>query len=116
MNRPIEFRIWIDAFGGEMIYPDSIKINNDGLIESERYYGGMLMQFTGLTDKQGRKIYEGDILKFDYGENCGIGAVEYREIMFMIVSKHGAAFQDTISTMKNSKIIGNIFENPELLK
>lgn len=106
-------------------------------------------QFTGINDKNGKEIYEGDILKFHYffqslGENLGvkedehelIGVVHWGEFGWGIESIKGEHWQSytgydseegnsnfiELSYMNESsiheesfEIIGNIYENPELL-
>lgn len=68
-------------------------------------------QFTGLTDKSGDKIFEGDIVKC---ENF-IGEVIYRGDGFCI--KNIPQFVDKSSwyIFNNCNVIGNIYDNPELL-
>ena len=72
-----------------------------------------LGQDTGLTDKSGDEIYEGDIIKDGWSEN-NIGVVKFAEI--------GGYFDLDIGYMEcmhaqsdDSEIIGNIYDNPELL-
>ena len=60
-------------------------------------------QFTGLTDKTGKKIFEGDILSSNWGYK---GEVEFDSIMY---AKLECVFNE------NCEIIGNIHDNPELL-
>lgn len=77
-----------------------------------------LLQFTGLADKNGKEIYEGDIVKYSLpGEKKEDGEIEYIER----VEYSGSCFciDETIpldAFNEIVEIIGNIFENPELLK
>ena len=66
-----------------------------------------LMQFVGLTDKNGKKIYEGDIVS---SSNKGIKKVFWSKLdcQFAIDGTY-------LYRMADIEIIGNIYENPELL-
>ncbi len=69
-----------------------------------------LMQYTGLKDKNGREIYEGDILKDLDGNK--------EEVIWdegCVFIKHQDGTSDFISVRNYFEIIGNIYENPELL-
>lgn len=77
-----------------------------------------LMQFTGLLDKNWKEIYEGDIVKFDplikMGNCDGTFAVEIKWNEFGWYPWWGTIPQ--IQADHGCQIIGNIYENPELLK
>ena len=78
-----------------------------------------LMQYTGLKDKNGKEIYEGDVLSkesywgwfvgFEDGAFCKVPLNEVQRLNW----EHYRLIQDKISDWE---IIGNIYENPELLE
>ena len=82
-------------------------------------------QYIGLTDKNGEKIFEGDICKFrewDNGKMCWIGYVHFEHCQFII---SGGANEECPSNFhlvlsrfspENIEVIGNIHDNPELLE
>lgn len=76
----------------------------------------ILMQSTGLFDKNGKEIFEGDIL----GTKDGLlnGVVEYRADLGMFVNSliRYNNFERLCNIGSDREIIGNIYENPELLE
>ncbi|OFI48843.1 hypothetical protein BG261_05490 [Floricoccus tropicus] len=83
-----------------------------------------LMQYTGLKDKDGAEIYEGDIVSYNFFEFSFIGVVKNDCYCFYIedVFDDTHDFDDFVDTTNGTPkcddliVIGNIYENPELLE
>jgi hypothetical protein len=104
--REIKFRQWLDRWH-KMHY-------GIGMVKQDGHWGGPpsvnftidpIMQFTGLKDKNGKEIYEGDIIT----ERKYQAVVEWDEKSLQF-NCHG------MLDGKNYEVIGNIYENPELLE
>ncbi len=69
------------------------------------------LQYTGISDKYGKYIYDGDVVK----TLAGNGFIEWRKGCFHICwnKNAGTTLHDTLP--KYMEVIGNIYENPELL-
>lgn len=117
MNRPIKFRCWED-YSKCMLQPEYI--NDDGTplwfdIDSQTLcnYGPVseLMQFTGLLDRNGKEVYEGDVVQRS-GQDYGL-PVTFKDGEWTI-NENG-----NLHTAVNAfsyEVIGNVFSNPELLE
>lgn len=76
----------------------------------------VLMQSTGFTDKNGKEIFEGDIIdSYDVGLS---GIIEFRSDLGAFVSTliEYNNFERLCNVANSTQIIGNIYENPELLE
>ncbi len=78
------------------------------------------MQFTGLKDKNGKEIYEGDIIagvEGIYRRDARPTAITFEKGVFGF---NGTSFSEGESelnwTTEKAEVIGNIYENPDLLK
>ncbi len=75
-------------------------------------------QYTELKDKNGKKIFEGDIIKFIYENKEKIRAIVFEKGEFLAkddTTAFGPTFRH-IRLCSNIEVIGNIYDNPELLK
>lgn len=70
-----------------------------------------IMQYTGLKDKNGKEIFEGDIIEHYYH---GLSEVFYQNGGYKINGKLSVVGFGSLS--RATRIIGNIYENPELIK
>ena len=123
--REIKFR-GIDNANDEWIYGSLVKVDEDYHILEEgetqahaynRVDKDSIGQYTGLKDKDGKEIYEGDILEFSKGS---IMYVEWDDDfkIFVLTDPRINLKNGSIGNwyVEKTKIIGNIFENKELLK
>jgi hypothetical protein len=105
--RPIKFRIW-DKKLKMMIPIRELKFREDG--KGYKY----LMQYTGLKDKNGKEIYEGDIIDF-----AGLKPIEiiYEETRFRTKMYNSEPINLTNKGCEEfAEVIGNIYQNKELLE
>jgi len=119
--REIKFRAW-NEFRQKIESVLGLNFESEGKVFVHHPDGDTLrngnssqiMQFTGLHDKNGREIWEGDIVRLFYYEHFKskehIGIVEW-EYDCWSVSKHSYRIE-----WADSEVIGNIWENPELSK
>lgn len=123
--REIKFRVWL-INEKKMIIP--LSVHNDNTIKTQKedkndivvkWYNFPnecnIMQYTGLLDKTGKEIYESDIIKSIQGVGFVIMPVIWSIGRTGYFPFNGCTVIDTVCP-NDSEIIGNIYENPELLK
>ncbi len=135
MNREIKFRVWdkerkefiewlnadpmIQCASGALLCWERTQ-NKDGsygediiVNKPEFSINLVIQQYTGLKDKDGKEIYEGDIMIYENKYQI----VDFRYggwyIHYEAPNKSESSFLETVF---DRKIIGNIFENPDLIK
>lgn len=145
MNREIKFRAWDKDYNSfryleltnNREVSEELVVGKNRLPRPESY--SKWMQYTGLSDKNGREIYEGDIVN-QYGF-VAKGIVEHGEYKIDDFSNHdrqhkhygwhikpipnynvvndilsNTSYESLLSTQNGIEVIGNIYEHPELLK
>lgn len=134
MNREILFRgkhihamdsnehlngTWVHGYLSDKDYIYDKSLEGEFLVDEDT-----ICQYTGLTDKNGKKIFEGDIVR--YGEVCGevkFGLHEsnwqigkYNQGFFVTFPK-GYLLRNELGYWRNKiVVVGNVFDNPELLE
>ena len=123
-----EFRAWTEE--GEVMYYDVYPFKDGTLLLSYDEIAFdevpasdfILMQSTGLLDKNGKEIYEGDIVKYEAGCNTVTEEVVYdknfagfgvKDADAVIIFTFGELAEDV--DLHSLEVIGNIYENPEFL-
>ena len=113
--KTIKFRIW-NPEEKKMVESGATPMMLHSFFEySARFntqYEMPYQQFTGLTDKNGKEIYDGDIVEVKYSD--GSGYDNPVEVSF----ENGSfwAGMGYLNDIKIIEVVGNIFQNPELLK
>lgn len=132
MEREIKFRAWNKVSKKMMLWEDINRFGNLNKLISLDHV--IVMQFTGLKDKNGKEIYEGDVIKIHYGAKINTDQLwicEFRDGAFGLGDNGYPGFTSFIlytdQLMTNKvidyrpnlsealEIMGSIHQNPELL-
>ena len=115
--REIKFRVWND-YTNEMRYNFEGFTNKFDVLNLTKFFNKenylTLLQFTGLQDVDGKDIYEGDIILIE--SNKCLCPVEYSENDCRFLLKNGRGYRGYFAMIGDLKIVGNIYENSELLE
>jgi uncharacterized phage protein (TIGR01671 family) len=111
MTREIKFRAW-GSTSKSMIPWQDLRQNLSLAFEQAKRDAIILMQFTGLKDKNGKEIYHGDCLSAD--GHFFVVKWDDRAAAFRFVDDAGNS--ESPLNYDHIEVIGNIYENPELLK
>ena len=133
MNRPIKFRVW-DVKNKKFLPESYFAILGNGklIVTISGYYNDftntnqddyVVQQYTGLTDKNGNLIFDGDIVQ--YNQNSSYDNMDFiakwsdDKLGFIFQSNSGEQLVNQtphLNRFKHLEVVGNIFENSELLK
>jgi uncharacterized phage protein (TIGR01671 family) len=137
MSRRIKFRIWFDKTKAWIHGPNEVESLDGVNLFGEMILFGELIagvsiedlneveafQFTGKKDKNGKEIFEGDILKAPEGdEHCVMHQychVWYDESSAMWIVSYNHRYSETSQPLgycSNYEVVGNVCDTPELIK
>lgn len=122
--KDIEFRAWlkdeykmVDVLEIDLAYKMIVfRFSETGKNEKRTFDQINLMQFTGLCDKNGKKIFEGDIVKAKINNNPYL--IKFEDCKFICVDKYYCSIKMIQFAFDRfeCEVIGNVHENKELLE
>lgn len=122
--REIKVRAWYKPYK-QMCQVESLRFDGNGVYRAvlieESFYDRRIVeadeivieQFTGLKDKNGVNIYEGDILIDDTGEPVEYWVVKFADGGFV---GECTSVAESLFELTNLEVVGNIHKNPELVE
>lgn len=120
MTRAPKFRAWygIEMYDEPVICNGEFYLDWRDLIDGKTYDGAILMQSTGLKDKNGVEIFEGDVVKVDVPNPlmCGVYEVRRAKSGAWRIDNHIQGRELWLAGLGDAEVMGNIYENKELLK
>lgn len=106
--RELKFRVWTE-FKTMVDVPTINFATSEAVMPDGEWYKVELMQWTGLTDKAGTRIYEGDIVQYNYKDGYA------KKTIVVTYSSKRQYTGFNLGNSDNFEVIGNVYENKELL-
>lgn len=119
MSREIKFRAWDDyekEWTLNIMECINSRTGNIWMESALKSHEVVIEQYTGLKDKNGKEIYEGDIVRFGIWGDEKVGVANYSDDFgsYEVFTSKGYIIQTLFAA--KGEVIGNIHENPELLE
>lgn len=110
------FEVW--SFTPSCVYENTVNGIYTSPTNPAKLEDCILMQCTGLKDKNGKLIYEGDLVKCKLSRNPGVIKWDQENGAFRLLIPPKPLFNSSLEDVVefDFKVIGNIHENPELLE
>ena len=114
MNNRFKFRVYDPTLKKLILFSLDNIIVSDNLLCQDKY---PVQQYTGLNDSLNNEIYEGDIIEMTYDHIIERGFVVWENNSYILKTIGEDSYAPlVIFLITKDKVIGNIYENPELLK